>query len=266
MPLKSGSAQSISPMHQLSARKNANRIQEVEKVPFVVAKKIREAILDEVFKPGDHLTEAELVEKFEVSRSPVREALLALEKEGTIVISPFRGATVKPLSPEEVQDIAELRLALISLAAKPAHRHLSPADFDLLHGLAKQMTATNSAKEVFEYNRRFWNILFEKAGRPILWGVFTQLDDRMTRYYPLFLELFPTPESRPRQQEVLIEICRKGKIDEAVRAFRKIYLGFVDQLIDYLNTRDRNPLVLKRPSKKTSRHLANKTRRSRGRG
>jgi DNA-binding GntR family transcriptional regulator len=122
MPLKSGSAHSISAMHQFSSQKNANQIQEIEKVPFVVAKKIREAILDEVFKPGDRLTEAELVEKFEVSRSPVREALLALEKEGTVVMSPYKGAIVKPLSTEEVLDIAELRLALISLALKPAYR------------------------------------------------------------------------------------------------------------------------------------------------
>src|SRR5258707_7030650 len=106
MPLKSGSAQSISAMHQLSAQKNANQIQEVEKVPFVVAKRIPEAILDEVFKPGDHLTEAELVEKFEVSRSPVREALLALEKEGTIILSPLKATIVKPLATEELFDIA----------------------------------------------------------------------------------------------------------------------------------------------------------------
>jgi DNA-binding GntR family transcriptional regulator len=109
-------------MRQPSPTKNANETQETEKVPFVVAKKIREAILDEVFKPGDHLTEAELVEKFEVSRSPVREALLALEKEGTVIISPYKGAIVRPLSAAEVLDIAELRLALISLAVKPAHR------------------------------------------------------------------------------------------------------------------------------------------------
>src|SRR5690349_19606236 len=113
-----------------AAHKNADQAPNAEKAPFVVAKRIRVAILDEVFKPGDRLTEAELVEKFEVSRSPVREALLALEKEGTIIISPFKGAIVKPLSQEEVLDIAELRLALISLAIKPAYRHLSPADFD----------------------------------------------------------------------------------------------------------------------------------------
>jgi DNA-binding GntR family transcriptional regulator len=70
------------PMHQPSPPKNANETQETEKAPFLVVKKIREAILDEVFKPGDRLGEIELAEKFEVSRSPVREALIALEKEG----------------------------------------------------------------------------------------------------------------------------------------------------------------------------------------
>jgi DNA-binding GntR family transcriptional regulator len=225
-------------MHQLSAQKNANQMQETEKVPFVVAKRIREAILDEVFKPGDHLTEAELVEKFEVSRSPVREALLALEKEGTIVISPYKGAIVKSLSVEEALDIAELRLALISLAVKPAHRHLSPADFDQAHELAKRATHASSAKEHFEYNRRFWAIIFGKAQRPILCEVFAQLEDRATRYEPLLLELFPTPATRPRQRELLIELYRTGKIAEAFREFKKIYLEVVDQIIDHLNSQE----------------------------
>jgi DNA-binding GntR family transcriptional regulator len=110
----------------------------------------REAILDEVFKPGDRLTEAELVEKFEVSRSPVREALLALEKEGTVIISPYKGAIVRPLSAAEVLDIAELRLAIISLALKPAHRQLSPADIDHAYDLAKRLTRINNAKDFFE--------------------------------------------------------------------------------------------------------------------
>jgi DNA-binding GntR family transcriptional regulator len=218
--------------------KNTNETQETEKVPFLVAKRIREAILDEIFKPGDRLTEAELVEKFEVSRSPVREALLALEKEGTVIISPYKGAIVKPLSPEEALDIAELRLALISLAVKPAHRHLAPADFDQAHELAKRATHANSAKEHFEYNRRFWAIIFGKTQRPILCEVFAQLEDRATRYEPILLELFPTPATRPRQREVLIELYRKGKIDEAFREFKKIYLEVVDQIIDHLKSQE----------------------------
>jgi FCD domain len=119
---------------------------------------------------------------FKVSRSPIREALFALENGGTVTTEPYRGAILKPLSTEEVSDIAELRLALITLAAKAAHRHLSPADFDSPYGLAKQATRSKSAKEHFEHNRHLWDIIFEKTQRPILWEVFRQLDDRMTRY------------------------------------------------------------------------------------
>src|SRR5689334_14544698 len=102
-------------MHRPSPSKRRSETPESEKVPALVVKRIREAILDEVFRPGDRLIEVDLAEKFEVSRQPVREALLALEKEGTVVMSPYKGAMVKPLSVAELEDIAELRLALISL-------------------------------------------------------------------------------------------------------------------------------------------------------
>jgi DNA-binding GntR family transcriptional regulator len=153
-------------------------------------------------------------------------------------MEPYKGATVKPLSREEALDIADLRLSLITLVAKPAYRHLSPTDFDLAYALAKQMTRSNSAKEYFEYDRRFWDIIFEKAKRPILWEVFRQLDDRLTRYNPLVIKLFPDPATRPRQREVLIEFLRKGEVDEAVRAFKKLYLEVVHRIIEHLEAEE----------------------------
>src|ERR1700747_1737714 len=107
-------------MREFFVQQRRNDEEETEKAPFLVVKRIRDAILDETFKPGDRLPEAELAEMFEVSRSPVREALLALESEGTVIMEPFKGAILKPLSSEEALAIAELRLALISLAAKRA--------------------------------------------------------------------------------------------------------------------------------------------------
>ena len=228
----------VTQMHETLNQNPKSEALEVGKAPFQVIKGIREAILDETFKPGDRLLESDLGERFKVSRSPVREALFALENEGTAVMVPYKGAIVKPLSPQEVLDIGELRLAVIALVAKPAHHCLSPADFELLYGLAKQITAANAAREHFKYDRRFWAILFEKAHRPVLWEMFTRLDDRMTRYYPLYQKLFPTPESRPCQREVLLEFYRNGKIAEAVGAFSKLYREVVDEFIDYLNTGD----------------------------
>jgi DNA-binding GntR family transcriptional regulator len=214
--------------------KNVNEEPETEKAPALVTKRIREAILDGVFKPGDHLGEVDLAEKFEVSRSPVREALLSLEKEGTVVIGPYKGAIVKPLSADEVLDIADLRLALISLVLKPAYRHLSPADFDNAYALAMRIARVNSAKDYFEYHSQFWDGLFSKAQRPILREVFRQLNDRMARYDPLYVEVFPTVESRPRQWETLIQIYRQGKVAEAFQAFKKLYLEIVHEVIDHL--------------------------------
>ena len=209
------------------------------KTPEVVINQIRVAILDGLYGPGDRLMEADLAEKFHVSRSPVREALQALENEGTLMAAPYIGAMVRPLSAGEAREIAEIRLPLISLAVKSAYPHLAPAQFDLAYDFAKRITRTKSVREAFQCNRRFWDILFEKAERPILWEMFRKLDDRMTRYYPLLLkELYPTPDSRPRQHEVLIEFYRKGDIAEALRAFKKIYLEMVDDMRDYLQAQE----------------------------
>ena len=54
-------------MHKPLPPKNANDTQETEKAPFLVVRRIREGILDEDFKPGEHLGEVDLAEKFEVS-------------------------------------------------------------------------------------------------------------------------------------------------------------------------------------------------------
>jgi DNA-binding GntR family transcriptional regulator len=107
-------------------------------------------VLDGLYKPGDRLLEADLAAAFHVSRSPVREALQALENEGTLFAAPYSGAMVRPLSAVEASEIADIRLGLISLAIKPAHPHLAPAHFDLADDLAKRITRTKSAREAFE--------------------------------------------------------------------------------------------------------------------
>jgi DNA-binding GntR family transcriptional regulator len=211
---------------------------DTKKTPGILIERIRAAILDGLYKPGERLLEADVAAKFHVSRSPVREALQALESEGTLVAAAYTGAMVRPLSPAEFCEIADIRLDLISQVLRPAHRNLAPADFDLAYELAKRITRTKSATEAFECTRRFWDIISQKAERPILSEMFRKLDDRMTRYCPLLLQLYPTPESRPCQHEVLIEIYRKGKIDEAFRAFKKIYLEMVDHVVDHLQAQE----------------------------
>jgi len=60
----------------------------------------------------------------------------------------------------------------------------------------------------------------------------------LTRYNPLVLKHFPDPATRPRQREVLIELLRKGEVDEAVRAFKKVYLEVVHRITDHLEAEE----------------------------
>jgi hypothetical protein len=60
-------------------------------------------------------------------------------------------------------DIAELRLALISLVLKPANRHLSPADFEAASELAKRITRARNPKDHFEGHSQFWDGIFSKV-------------------------------------------------------------------------------------------------------
>ena len=93
-----------------------------KKTPSILIEEIRISILDGLCKPGERLLEADVAAQFKVSRSPVRESLQALESEGTLVATSYAGAMVRPLSSAEMHEIAEIRLALIALAVKPACR------------------------------------------------------------------------------------------------------------------------------------------------
>lgn len=81
---------------------------------------LREAILTGRYRAGERLVQEDLAEAFRVSRIPLREALRRLEGEGLVIISPNRGAIVRPLAPKDIVDLYDLRLALETLAVRRA--------------------------------------------------------------------------------------------------------------------------------------------------
>jgi DNA-binding GntR family transcriptional regulator len=81
---------------------------------------IRRAIAEGEFEPGSRLVEQRIGEMFELSRTPVREALRALAADGLVVIERNRGAIVATMSETDIRDQYELRARLESLAAERA--------------------------------------------------------------------------------------------------------------------------------------------------
>ncbi len=83
----------------------------------LVYDQIRQAILERRLKPGDHMREQELTKMLSVSRTPLREALGLLERDGLVVNYPNRGWFVTKFSSAEISEIFVLRSGLESMAA-----------------------------------------------------------------------------------------------------------------------------------------------------
>jgi DNA-binding GntR family transcriptional regulator len=81
---------------------------------------IRRAIVEGEFEPGSRLVEQRIGEMFDLSRTPVREALRALAADGLVTIERNRGAVVATMSDDDIHDLYELRARLESLAAERA--------------------------------------------------------------------------------------------------------------------------------------------------
>jgi DNA-binding GntR family transcriptional regulator len=103
------------------------------------------------------LVQEELAEAFGMSRIPLREALRRLEGEGLVVITPNRGAIVRPLAPKDIVDLYELRLALESLALRRAAERFADlrAATKQRHARARQAIAARNLTALFRLDRDF---------------------------------------------------------------------------------------------------------------
>jgi DNA-binding GntR family transcriptional regulator len=99
---------------------------------------VRDAIVKKDLLPGSRISEARLAAQLNVSKTPVREALLRLEDIGLIVSDGNRGARVVRPSAESIQHAFEVRMALEGFTARLAAASAAPADHALLRDLAEQ--------------------------------------------------------------------------------------------------------------------------------
>ncbi|MDI3318016.1 MAG: GntR family transcriptional regulator [Bacillota bacterium] len=145
MPAPRMSGQAVAnTMEEEAKRMNLPRL-ESDRFPVVVdevSKAIRAAILDGRAPKGTHLVERELAEQLGVSRTPVREALRRLEREGLLVYEPRRGVVVSGFDEQSVRDLYLMRELLEGLAARlAAERHTPDEQAELERLLEEAETA-----------------------------------------------------------------------------------------------------------------------------
>ncbi|MEA2038204.1 MAG: GntR family transcriptional regulator [Thermodesulfobacteriota bacterium] len=104
-----------------------------------VASYLRDSIVNGTLKQGEKLSETSLQKRFGTSRSPIREALRILEREGLVAIFPRRGACVSNITREDLVDTTIVRANLEALAAKLALPHITHNDLKKMERLLKNM-------------------------------------------------------------------------------------------------------------------------------
>jgi len=138
-----------------------------------VADRIRDAIFELSYPPGTQLREVELAEAMDVSRGPVREALLRLEREGLVRSAWHRGTTVTALSHEDISELHSLRGALESLAVTRVAAHATDQDLALIRRVVEEMERTGDESAMAALDIAFHDAVYAAAGHRRLeeaWG------------------------------------------------------------------------------------------------
>ena len=104
-----------------------------------ISQEIEEAILSGRFKPRERLIEMDLISRFGVSRTVIREALKRLEAKGLVRATPYRGVVVADLTVEEIEEIYFVRIELEKIAARLILNRITPKEIRNLKELRKKV-------------------------------------------------------------------------------------------------------------------------------
>lgn len=201
---------------------------------------IKEKILSNALLPGSNHLESELADMLDMSRTPVREALLTLEAQGLVEIRPRRGVQILPLSVQDMKEIYQILTELESLAAaEVAAKGLSRKELAGVETHLKRMEAALEGKEDriawAEADDLFHRELTMLAGNRRLTQVVQMFWDQAHRARLLTLHMRPAPYRSNRDHRALLDAIVKGDAEEARRIHREHRIAACELIISLLS-------------------------------
>ena len=158
-------------------------------IPDVLAKELARFLQDKIvygdLAPGTRLIEEDIVRRYNVSRSPVREAFRILEQDGLLVRDRRRGVRVGLLSVTDLDEIYACRLPLEGLAAEEAAKHRTDAHLPGLEAAMDGLQAAFHAANVgayFEQNVRLTDSILLASGNATLRRLIGIIGKQALRY------------------------------------------------------------------------------------
>ncbi|MBN2259014.1 MAG: GntR family transcriptional regulator [Clostridiales bacterium] len=179
----------------------------------LIFEKIREDILNDVYKNDEKIIEAKVAEEIGVSRTPVREALKQLELDGLVENIPNRGVVVKGINAQDIDDIYIMRLAIEGIAAKWAIERMTDdniKDMKEIYELMEFYTGKGDIVKFFELNTKFHEAIYKSASSRYLEHVLTD-----------FQQFIKTTRMKSLSSE--------GRMEEALYEHKKILDAFTSR-------------------------------------
>ncbi len=176
---------------------------------------LRNDILAGRYESGQRLRQKELAEKYNVSRIPVREALVQLSSEELVEIVPYKGAIVASFSLEELHEIFEIRYALESLIIRYVVQNITEESAEQVRRLLLKSIEMPPEARSRKTNWEFHKALYEIANKPRLLQLIETQYDKVDRYIQIDLSLPNVQEKAFESHNAILQACRKGDSVEA---------------------------------------------------
>lgn len=212
------------------------RIQPLLKVSLVdrIVEALRERIARGELEPGETLRIETLAHEFGVSRTPVREAVSALEAQGLVVRQTGHAPTVFFPLGHEVREWYEIRQVLEPLAGRLALPNVTDETVDALASLVDRMDDL-SVEDWYGLNRDFHEGLYRLAGRPFLLETIDSLIRRSDPYMRMYFKAYDLEETQRGHRKILesIRLRDAATLRDAIDAHLEHVLSRILEVIDH---------------------------------
>ncbi|GGJ42931.1 GntR family transcriptional regulator [Streptomyces brasiliensis] len=184
--------------------------------------RLRSGIISGAFEPGTPLVESTLAAWFEVSRTPVREALTRLEQDG-LVSRERNGLVVRQWTPDEILDVYETRIILESAVARNAAERRTSNDLLLLRGLLARWSTIdlNDKQAMLEANHAFHDAIWRASHNESLVDLLSRLALQLHRFPLTTLTAPGRWEQAGAEHEQLVDAIDRRDGDEAAEIATK---------------------------------------------
>jgi DNA-binding GntR family transcriptional regulator len=184
---------------------------------------IKQAILSLELKPGSPLVEDELARQLGTSKTPVRDALITLERDGLVIKIPYKGTYVTEVALQDATDIFEIRSVLEGLAARRAVRAFSPRELDDLAGVLAEAAAARVRGDfelASQNGARFHKAIHARADNQRILPILEKLDEQLERLRRLSDRVEGRLEKSGREHQEILEALKLGDPEKAEQAMR----------------------------------------------